>query len=200
MIIVMGIEIRHAIPDDAESIHRLIVNHQLRLRQGKPTNQPATTVSVDQVRHRLEYPSHKMQRMVALGNRGKLLAMLQMGVWNVDRENEFTPTRWGRFLNGLHAEWPEHYGLYSFALRDGLAYSHPAARGLAVESRVFSIEPGQTLYAPLATTPDGAAIDPNYQTLLAQNGMRTTDRTGLATVPGLVRTPYLARLMAKHRS
>ncbi len=194
----MGIEIRHAIPDDAESIHRLISNYQLRLRQYKTIDQAATRISADQIRHRIEHSSHKMQRMVALGNRGKLLAMLQMGVWNVDRENEFTPTRWGRFLNGLRAEWPEHYGLYSFALRDGLAYSHPAVRGLVAESRVFAVEPGQTLYAPLAIAPDNIAIDPNYQTLLAQNGMRTTSRTGLATVPGLVRTPYLARLMAKH--
>ena len=65
---------------------------------------------------------------------------------------------------------------------------------------VFAPKPGESLYAPLAITSDGIALDPSYQTLLAQNGMRPTDRTGMATVPGLISSPYYARLMEKHRS
>ena len=65
---------------------------------------------------------------------------------------------------------------------------------------VFAPKPGESLYAPLAITSDSIALNPFYQTLLAQNGMRPTDRTGMATVPGLISSPYYARLMEKHRS
>ena len=65
---------------------------------------------------------------------------------------------------------------------------------------VFAPKPGESLYAPLAISSDGIALEPFCQTLLAQNGMRPTDRTGMATVPGLISSPYYARLMEKHRS
>ncbi len=196
----MGIEIRHAIPDDAGAIHRLTSNYQARVRGGKRAEQAAGMASVDQLRHRIERSASKMQRMVALGDRARLLAVLQAGSWNTDRENEFASTRWRRFLNGLKAEWPDHWGLYSLAVQDGLTHSHPAVRSLVAESRVFALKPGESLYAPLAIASGGIALDPSYQTLLAQNGMRPTDRTGMATVPGLISSPYYARLMEKHRS
>ena len=116
----MGIEIRHAIPDDAEAIHRLTSNYQARVRGGKRAEQAAGMASVDQLRHRIERSASKMQRMVALGDRARLLAVLQAGSWNTDRENEFASTRWRRFLNGLKAEWPDHWGCIAWLCKTGL--------------------------------------------------------------------------------
>ena len=194
----MGIEIRHAIPDDAEAIHRLTSNCQARVRGGKRAEQAAGMASVDQLRHRIERSASKMQRMVALGDRARLLAVLQAGSWNTDRENDFAANGWQRFKNGLRAEWPDQTALYSLAIRELPGnYRHPAVRALVADTRVFDVAPGQALYAPMAITSDGLALDPAFQTLLAQNHVRATDRVGMVVSPGLIRAPYRARLMAK---
>lgn len=196
----MGVEIRHAVPDDAKSIHRLVANYQARVHGLKKAEQLAGMVSVEQLQHRIERSTPKMRHVVALADRARVLAVLQAGTWNTDRENEFASTRWQRILNGLKAEWPDQWGLYSVAVQDGLTHTHPVVRRLVAETHIFALSPGETLYAPLAITAVGVALDPSYQTLLAQNGMRPTDRTGMATVPGLSNVPYYARLMEKRRT
>ena len=79
-------------PRFAEAIHRLTSNYQARVRGGKRAEQAAGMASVDQLRHRIERSASKMQRMVALGDRARLLAVLQAGSWNTDRV--LWPARW----------------------------------------------------------------------------------------------------------
>ena len=189
----MGIEIRHATPDDAERIHRLVSNHRARIHGATVLTGMDT---VERLRHQIEY-SRKIRQIIALGY-GTLYAAMQLGMWNTERENDFAANGWQRFKNGLRAEWPDQTALYSLAIRELPGnYRHPAVRALVGDTRVFDVAPGETLYAPMAITPDGLALDPAFQTLLAQHHLRATDRVGMAVSPGLIRAPYRARLMAK---
>ena len=195
----MGIEIRHATPDDASDIRRLAVNHLGRL-YGTRHHEPVPSVaSTDQLRHHIGRSASKMQWLVAASERGEMLAMLQTGVWGADRENEFTASRWQQFRNGLR-EWPGYQAIYGLMVSSDLKYyRHQVVNDLLDESGIFSGEHDGSLRVPIAVAANGTEIDHSYRQLLTTRGLRATDRTGQTTAPGLLETPYHAKLMTKKR-
>lgn len=190
----MTVEIRHALPEDAEQILALVRSDVARLGFALPAK--ITEQTIASLERKIALSTSEVSRVIALGEAGTVLAYMKSGPWKPGDENQFTSGILGRILNSAR-EFPDDTGLFTLAVSDKEAtYTGPAVTELVEATNVFRVGDGERLKVPVAY-PDVPEVQP-FLNLLRRHGVSPTERLGQVALQNPSDEPVPAQLWQKN--
>lgn len=190
----MTVEIRNALPEDAEQILRIVRSDSARLGFDVPVE--ITGQNIANLARRIEFGAREVSRVIALGEAGTALAYVKYGVWKPGDENQFTPTSLGRWLNTMR-EFPDDTGLFTIAVDDEEAdYRGAAVTELVEATAIFQVGDGERLKVSVAGS--DAPEMKSFLNFLRRYGVSPTERIGQVVLQNLSDEPVPARLWQKN--
>lgn len=189
----MTVEIRDALPEDAEYILGLVRSNFGRL--GFDVSE-ITEQDIADLERKIRSSTSEASRIVALGKAGTVLAYIKYGSWKPGDENQFASGFFGRLYNSAR-EFPDDIGLFTLAVDDAEAdYNGPVVAELIEVTGIFEVGDENRLKVPVAC-PDAPEMEP-FLNLLRRHGVSPTERIGQVALQNVSHELVPARLWQKN--